>query len=693
MKNHFIGIILIITLCCLSQVVSATTGSDEISAYEKGMHFNTDTGADVLINATLPGSPLSMPSYNGEYGQFGQIEIVSREWLSTQSSLPSENEAPQLAISALEPYGGLPSDAHLDGIRTNIGYGKNRTTWEIEETYPESVELSYSRSMNTIPVMGQWDGDAIDIELGNNGKLLYLVKNWRNWTSDREVTIINASQAIERLKHSEVNLLGSKNLEISRIKLIYYGMYPEREEGILEPVWQFAVSRPVTSAEPVPFTQHFYVSAIEGESQFGFADFTASPISGRAPLAVQFQDISKNDRVEMWSWRFGDGNSSGEQNPIYIYESPGKYTVILEALDEDRGSIAVKKGLITVSGSMTPVASFTADPLFGRAPLAVRFNDTSENSPMAWNWEFGDGTTSGEQNLTHTYSVAGKYTVSLTVTNADGTDSRTETDLITVFPATPPVAGFSANVTSGNAPLIVQFTDLSTEDPTSWAWDFGDGYVSTQQNPVHQYDVSGTYTVNLTATNDGGSSTKTLTNYITVANPANPLTLLDQLIVYVNNQNNVPRVFKTLLVAELKDVKRSLNQGHDSEAVLGMKAFKITVRLLKGWPLTSGQAATMQNSADAIIDAIDLPVNQQAIGQTNSLSVDVKGLNLQRGVERPLLLELEGAVFNLDIAKDQAAITHLNLFISSVRAQDGKKIPHEKAVQLIAKAEAIKAII
>ncbi|MCK9580165.1 MAG: hypothetical protein M0Q92_06905 [Methanoregula sp.] len=66
--------------------------------------------------------------------------------------------------------------------------------------------------------------------------------------------------------------------------------------------------------------------------------------------------------------------------------------------------------------------------------------------------------------------------------------------------------------------------------------------------------MSGTYTVNLTATIDGGSNTKTLANYITVANPANPITLIDQLIVYVNNQNNVPRVFKRLLVGELFDV-------------------------------------------------------------------------------------------------------------------------------------------
>ncbi|MCK9580164.1 MAG: hypothetical protein M0Q92_06900 [Methanoregula sp.] len=120
-----------------------------------------------------------------------------------------------------------------------------------------------------------------------------------------------------------------------------------------------------------------------------------------------------------------------------------------------------------------------------------------------------------------------------------------------------------------------------------------------------------------------------------------------------------------------------------------MKVFKLTVSYIRGWPLTSGQAATMQNSADAIIEAIDLTVNQAAIDQTNSLSADVKSLNLQRSIERRLLLQLDGVVFGLESAKDRTAVIYLNSFISTVRAQDGKKIPHDKAVQLIAKAQAI----
>jgi PKD repeat protein len=87
------------------------------------------------------------------------------------------------------------------------------------------------------------------------------------------------------------------------------------------------------------------------------------------------------------------------------------------------------------------------------------------------------------------------------------------------FPSPAPVADFSADTTSGTAPLTVNFTDLSTNAPTSWAWDFGDGGTSDQQHPVHEYTAAGTYTVNLTATNAAGSDTEVRTGYITVTEP------------------------------------------------------------------------------------------------------------------------------------------------------------------------------
>ncbi|MCH6471365.1 PKD domain-containing protein [Sinomonas terrae] len=151
-----------------------------------------------------------------------------------------------------------------------------------------------------------------------------------------------------------------------------------------------------------------------------------------------------------------------------------------------------------------PVASFTASPTSGIAPLNVAFTDTSTGSPTSWSWNFGDGGTSTSQNPTHTYASAGTYTATLTATNATGSNSTSST--ITVSALQAPVASFKASPTSGAAPLNVAFTDTSTGSPTSWAWDFGDGATSTAQNPSHTYAAPGTYTAKLTATNAAGSN-------------------------------------------------------------------------------------------------------------------------------------------------------------------------------------------
>jgi uncharacterized repeat protein (TIGR01451 family) len=86
-----------------------------------------------------------------------------------------------------------------------------------------------------------------------------------------------------------------------------------------------------------------------------------------------------------------------------------------------------------------------------------------------------------------------------------------------------PVANFTADITNGNTSQAIQFTDNSTGNPASWAWDFGDGTTSTEQNPTHTYAKSGTYTVKLTVTNAAGSSEKTIADYITIVDTTAPV--------------------------------------------------------------------------------------------------------------------------------------------------------------------------
>ena len=132
---------------------------------------------------------------------------------------------------------------------------------------------------------------------------------------------------------------------------------------------------------------------------------------------------------------------------------------------------------------VTPVANFTANTTSGTAPETVQFTDTSSNNPTTWNWTFGDGGSSTLQNPTYTYNTPGTYTVTLTAGNIGGNNTTTQTNLITVnYPV--PVASFTANITTGTAPLDVQFNDQSTGNITSYYWNFGDGGSSTLQNPT-----------------------------------------------------------------------------------------------------------------------------------------------------------------------------------------------------------------
>ncbi len=251
------------------------------------------------------------------------------------------------------------------------------------------------------------------------------------------------------------------------------------------------------------------------------ADFTANVTSGTAPLAVHFTDSSTGIPTT-WSWDFGDGTGSTAQNPGHTYTTTGTYTVNLTVANAAGTDSEVKTDYITVtsgsSGGDAPVAAFTSDVQSGTAPLTVQFTDESLNIPTSWAWDFeNDGVIdSTEQNPSHTYTTAGTCTVNLTVANAAGSDSEVKTDYITVGESGPaaPVAAFSANVTTGNAPLEVQFTDESTNSPTSWSWTFGDGGTSIEHNPAHIYTSAGTYTVTLTATNAGGSDIETKTGYV-----------------------------------------------------------------------------------------------------------------------------------------------------------------------------------
>ena len=252
------------------------------------------------------------------------------------------------------------------------------------------------------------------------------------------------------------------------------------------------------------------------------AAFTASPTSGPATLNVTFTDTSTGSPAT-WTWDFGDGQTASTQGPhTHAYTAPGAYTVRLTVSNAGGTTFTTRVISVSTVAPGPPTAAFAAAPTNGSAPLSVTFTDASSGSPTSWAWDFGDGNSSTAQNPVHVYNALGTFVATLTVTNADGSDSTSQT-ITTTSACAAPVASFNVNPTSG-VKRVTPFnvTDTSTNMSTAgcnnkWSWDFGDGEGSSLQDPPdHVYKLRGTYTIQLTVSNSAGDSTTSRT--VTVSN-------------------------------------------------------------------------------------------------------------------------------------------------------------------------------
>jgi PKD repeat protein len=163
-----------------------------------------------------------------------------------------------------------------------------------------------------------------------------------------------------------------------------------------------------------------------------------------------------------------------------------------------------------------PVPDFVADKVSVNPNTSVNFTDLSTNKPVSWAWTFDGGTPATS---TVSYATAGTYNVTLVATNAAGSSTKVKTGYITVNAAPlVPVADFVADKVTIDENANVNFTDLSSNEPATWAWTFDGGTpaTSTATNPVVSYKTAGRYNVTLVVTNANGNNTKIKTDYITV---------------------------------------------------------------------------------------------------------------------------------------------------------------------------------
>jgi len=308
------------------------------------------------------------------------------------------------------------------------------------------------------------------------------------------------------------------------------------------------------------FTSDYTINAAGFTMNFDCIDFTEPPVAAAAFPAlsctgsVAFSDASTFFPTS-WTWDFGDGNTSTEENPVHTYDEPGTYDVQLEVCNEngcdtfsasqaitfDPESFACTNGinmpthglesttlcngalyddggpdgnytegsngqfLIAPPGATSITVTFTAFDL-GASPtnndqLSLFAVNNDIYTPLAT--YLGDNLPNNGQPITFQTQALGLFFFADHQGNFPGFEMIWEANGI----ANPPSASFTANPTDVPFGTAIQFTDSSTENPGAWFWDFGDGNTSNEQNPSYVYPEAGTYSVVLTVTNCNGSNT------------------------------------------------------------------------------------------------------------------------------------------------------------------------------------------
>lgn len=235
---------------------------------------------------------------------------------------------------------------------------------------------------------------------------------------------------------------------------------------------------------------------------------------------VQVKLINNSQGANSWSWDFGNGLTSSQQNPSVTYDRLGPFNIRLTANNAAGCSSTTSQ----YADLVRPVVSIRASVPQGCVGLTTRFTAsiTTSDEIASYEWNFGDGSpTSAEASPVHTYTGEGAYPVTLNYTTKNGCKGIASLDANNpIRTYTKPKPDFS----SPEAPQVcgnntVHFNS-TTDVGNGWKWDFGDNTAAgTSRNPTHSYKNPGSYTVSLTVSNYACSETITKVDYITAVNP------------------------------------------------------------------------------------------------------------------------------------------------------------------------------
>ena len=265
---------------------------------------------------------------------------------------------------------------------------------------------------------------------------------------------------------------------------------------------------------------HIYVMLAEN-------DLVSQQSGGSSPYT--HKHTFREAYVAQWGDAITDPTTQGSLVTLeYIWDASGSGYIMdnceVLAFIENQSNSEIITGVgvhLGESTAIAPVAGFSVDNNFVGIGGQATFADESTGDPTEWDWTFEGGEILHHPDLQSpppiTYDAVGQYGVTLTVTNAAGTNTMSMTNFMDI--GLPPEAAFEANQTLILEGESVTFTDNSTSDPTAWEWYFEGGTPETfsGQNPTEiLYSTPGIYDVSLTASNDYGESLLIMEDYINV---------------------------------------------------------------------------------------------------------------------------------------------------------------------------------
>ncbi len=525
------------TAVLLSQVVSRTALNSAVQWTSHTYAFTADSAVTTLTFQDVSPTSDSIDSYLDNV----RVEVGTPPPVATTENM--------YVCLGYRPWDVINIKADLESILQTMGASRSGDTWEYSnQTLNKTFVIRFIQDQASMKQALETEGSHV-LFVGHSNYGLGPV--FSTSTENYEQTIWN----LYTIDDPRVFSLSSPWMNVS-----LSGMRTSQAFPNWWPVFQDGTSgiMPYDFDDPrgdPPF--NYYISyQIPGDStyhkmesvNFGAIErFPDSGIPAWFSADGRLPDPANPDELQGGQW-----NALGE----FDFE-PGDYSVVLS--DQSTSGRVVADGLrIGVSTNPPDLvqANFYATNRYGAAPLEVEFNMQGTGDITTFQWNLGDGyTNSTRDNLIHTYTRPGTYTVSLTVNGPEGSSTKTVSDYIVVGSVTPILrAEFSGRSREGTIPLTASFTDRSSGEIVAWSWDFDNDGVedSNERYPRHTYSEPGNYTVRLTVTDGNGNTSVSEKENFIVAR------VFDKLIDNVDYPKSHYRSKTILFRKDLKVTKENL---------------------------------------------------------------------------------------------------------------------------------------